>query len=142
MLALAVAAPLLAQTAQTTQTAPAAERPASAGVYTEAQAAEGETVYRAACSACHVPSDQSGPQFKLNWVGRTVWEYWAGLKKTMPEDNVGGLSNDEYTRVVAYILRLNGYPAGADSLSSDSTSLKLIRIAPLAGDAAKPLTRR
>ena len=134
-LALAVAAPLYAQAA-------GGERQAAAGIYTETQAADGETVYRATCSACHTVTDQSGPQFKLNWIGRTVWEYWAGLKKTMPEDNVGGLSNDEYTRVVAYILKLNGYPAGADSLSSDSTSMKLIRIGPLPGDAQKPRTRR
>jgi mono/diheme cytochrome c family protein len=119
------------------------EKPATSGTYTEEQAALGETVFRGTCSACHVPSDLSGEQFKLNWVGKTVFEYFKILKKTMPDDNPGGLSDGEYTRVVAYILKLNGYPAGADSLSSDSTKLNLIKLVPPATDPSKPpKTRR
>lgn len=127
--------------AQTTGATGAGERPASAGVFTDSQAVNGELVYRATCASCHVPSDQSGPNFKLNWFGRTVFDYFINLKKTMPDDNPGGLSDDEYTRVVAYILKLNGFPAGADSLSADSTVLKLIKIGPPPGDTTKP-TRR
>jgi mono/diheme cytochrome c family protein len=129
-----VALPVAAQTSDTT------ERSAAAGAYTEAQAALGENVYKALCSACHVPSDQSGEQFKMNWFGRTVFDYFTTLKKTMPDDNPGGLSDDEYTRVTAYILKLNGFPAGADSLAADST-MKRIKIGPPAADATKPRTR-
>jgi len=128
----ALAVPAFAQTADTT------ERAASAGAYTEAQAALGETVFRATCSACHVPSDHTGEQFKLNWFGRTVFDYFRTLRKTMPDDNPGGLSDDEYTRVVAYILKLNGYPAGADSLSADSTAMMRIKIGPASADTTKP----
>jgi mono/diheme cytochrome c family protein len=130
-----LAPPAVAQTSDTT------ERSAAAGAYTEAQAALGENAYKALCSACHVPSDQSGDQFKMNWFGRTVFDYFTNLKKTMPDDNPGGLSDDEYTRVVAYILKLNGFPAGADSLAADST-MKRIKIGPAMNDLAKPRTRR
>jgi len=129
-----VALPVAAQTSDTT------ERSTASGAYTEAQAALGENVYKALCSACHTPSDQSGEQFKMNWFGRTVFDYFTNLKKTMPDDNPGGLSDDEYTRVTAYILKLNGFPAGADSLAADST-MKRIKIGPKAGDATKPRTR-
>jgi hypothetical protein len=47
----------------------------------------------------------------------------------MPEDNVGGLTDDEYTRVIAYILKLNGFAAGSDSLKADTLEMKRIRIA-------------
>jgi len=131
-----LAVPLGAQTSDTT------ERSVGSGAYTEAQALLGENVYKATCSSCHVPSDQAGEQFKLNWFGRTVFDYFINLKKTMPDDNPGGLSDDEYTRVVAYILKLNGFPAGTDSLSADSTAMQRIRIGPAAVDATKPRTRR
>ena len=117
------------------------EKSVSVGVYADTQAVKGETVYKATCAACHTPSDQSGSNFKLNWFGKTVWEYFINLKKTMPDDNPGGLSDDEYVRVVAYILKLNGFPPGADSLSADSTAQKLLKIGTTAGDTTKPRTR-
>jgi len=46
----------------------------------------------------------------------------------MPDDNPGGLSVQQYTDVVAYIFKINGIPAGTDSLSSDPEALRQIRI--------------
>jgi S-disulfanyl-L-cysteine oxidoreductase SoxD len=103
-------------------------KPASAGVYREEQAIRGDTVFQRACLSCHTPSFHADEQFRMNWIGRTVFDLFKLLKTTMPEDNIGGLSDDDYTRVIAYILRLNGFPAGADSLSADSLAQKRIRI--------------
>lgn len=103
-------------------------RPASAGVYKEEQAIQGDTIFQRTCLSCHTPSFHSDEQFRMNWIGQTVFDLFKVLKTTMPEDNIGGLTDDEYTRVIAYILKLNGFPAGADSLSSDSTAQKLIKI--------------
>lgn len=100
----------------------------------------GESVYRATCSACHTPSDQSGPQFKLNWFGRTIFDYFINLKKTMPDDNPGGLSDDEYRRATAYILKLNGFKPGAVPLPVDTTEMKLIKIDSIPADTIKPPT--
>ena len=115
-------------------------RPASAGVYHEDQAARGDSVFKRTCLSCHTPSFHADEQFRMNWLGRTVFDLFKLLKTTMPEDNIGGLSDDDYTRVIAYILKLNGFPAGADSLSSDSLSQKRIRIGDVA--APKPPGRR
>ena len=116
-------------------------KPASAGVYTENQAVRGDSVFQRTCLSCHTPSFHSDEQFKMNWIGRTVFDLFKLLKTTMPEDNIGGLSDDDYTRVIAYILKLNGFPAGADSLSSDSLAQRRIRIGS-DSTAASPSGRR
>ena len=103
-------------------------KPASAGVYKEDQAARGDTVFQRTCLSCHTPTFHADEQFRMNWIGRTVYDLFKLLKTTMPEDNIGGLSDDDYTRVIAYVLKLNGFPAGADSLSSDSLAQKRIKI--------------
>lgn len=121
--------------------APTDIRPASAGVYQEAQAALGDSIFQKTCLACHSPTFHADEQFRMNWLGRTVYDLFKVLKTTMPEDNIGGLTDDEYTRVIAYILRLNGFPAGADSLSTDSLAQKRIRIGS-DSTVVKPPSRR
>lgn len=139
ILAISTAA-LLAATALPAQDA-GALKPASAGVYKEEQAARGDTVFQRTCLSCHTPTFHADEQFRMNWIGRTVYDLFKLLKTTMPEDNIGGLSDDDYTRVIAYVLKLNGFPAGADSLSSDSLALKRIRIGS-DSTSAKPSGRR
>lgn len=133
---LVCAPPLAAQS----NGAPTAER-SSAGAYTEDQAARGETAFKMYCASCHEPGFHTGEQFRMNWFGRSVYDLFKILKTTMPEDNIGGLTDDEYTRVIAYILKLNGFAAGADSLRSDSLELRRVRIGPAAGDSVKPRRR-
>lgn len=130
---LAVASPLAAQTS-TASGVP--ERPAS-GTYTEDQATRGKTTYETFCASCHATSFHTDEQFRLNWFGRTVYDLFKTLRTTMPEDNPGGLSDEEYTRVIAYILKLNGFQPGSDSLTADTASLKLIRIRSAAADTLK-----
>lgn len=116
-------------------------RPATAGVYNEEQALSGDTLFQRNCISCHTPQFHADEQFKMNWLGRTVYDLFKLLKTTMPEDNIGGMSDDDYTRVIAYILKLNGFPAGADSLSADSLAQKRIKIGSDSG-ATKPSGRR
>ena len=116
-------------------------RPATAGVYKEAQAISGDSLFQRNCISCHTPQFHADDQFRMNWLGRTVYDLFKLLKTTMPEDNIGGMSDDDYTRVIAYILKLNGFPAGADSLSADSLAQKRIRIGS-DSSAAKPSRRR
>ena len=116
-------------------------RPASAGVYKEAQAISGDSLFQRNCIACHTPQFHADEQFRMNWLGRTVYDLFKLLKTTMPEDNIGGMSDEDYTRVIAYILKLNGFPAGSDSLSADSLAQKRIRIGSDSA-AGKPSRRR
>ena len=127
ILSLSVAALFAATTVASAQDA-GTLKPASAGVYKEDPAARGDTVFQRTYLSCHTPSFHAAEQFKMNWIGRTVYDLFKLLKTTMPEDNIGGLSDDDYTRVIAYVLKLNGFPAGADSLSSDSLAQKRIKI--------------
>lgn len=116
-------------------------RPASAGVYKEDQAIRGDTVFQRTCLSCHTPSFHADDQFRMNWIGRTVFDLFKLLKTTMPEDNIGGLSDDDYTSVIAYILKLNGFPPGADSLSADSLAQRRIKIGS-DSTASRPSGRR
>lgn len=129
---LVVSAPLAAQSAS----APPPDRPAN-GVFSDSQAVRGETVYNSVCASCHTTSFHTDEQFRFNWFGRTVFDLFKTLKTTMPEDNPGGLSDDDYARVIAYILKLNGFHAGTDSLTSDTLAMKRIRIRQSVADTVK-----
>jgi mono/diheme cytochrome c family protein len=121
-----VATPLAAQSADTAGRDTTAR--AAAGSYSEVQAALGEKAYKSYCASCHNTAFHTGEGFRFSWFGRSVYDLFKVLKTTMPEDNVGGLSDDDYTRVIAYILKLNGFAAGTDSLKADSTGMRRIRI--------------
>jgi hypothetical protein len=57
-----------------------------------------------------------------------VFDLFELLRTTMPDDNPGGLSAQQYKDIVAYILKTNGIPAGTDSLPGDPEALRLIKI--------------
>jgi hypothetical protein len=46
----------------------------------------------------------------------------------MPLDNPGGLKDQEYLDVIAYLLKANHAPAGADSLAADTAALRSHKI--------------
>ena len=99
------------------------------GVYSQGQARKGEETYRRYCSGCHTPATHSGEAFQAAWGGRSAADLYDYLRTTMPDDNPGKLSRGQYTDIVAYLLQLNGMPAGPRSLSADPGRLEQIRIA-------------
>jgi mono/diheme cytochrome c family protein len=110
------------------QTAPAdSSRSAAHGAYTAAQAARGETEFRSICGNCHGTSEFSGPAFRSAWSGRRVYDFFDQIRNTMPLDNPGGLSREQYAAVIAYVLKLNQYPAGSSDLPVSDAALKLIK---------------
>ena len=91
----------------------------------QAQAVRGMTVFTKTCVECHTKSDVTGADFKIKWHGRPVWDLFDVIRTTMPDDNPGTLTQDQYVDVVAYLVRLNGAPSGGAVLvSSDTTGLK------------------
>jgi len=101
---------------------------AAKGVFTAAQATRGREVYTTACARCHTTAQHSGATFAATWNNRRVFDLYDILYNTMPLDDPGGLSEQEYVDVVAYILQLNGHTAGKAVLQPDPASLRKLRI--------------
>ena len=119
------------------ETGAAAEAPPAGGdaapvaaLYTEEQARRGQRSFRQVCSDCHYTSEFKGPVFTDAWARRTARDFYRELRRTMPDDNPGGLPRQTYVDVMAYILELNGYPAGLDELPPDDEVLGGFRLTP------------
>lgn len=102
-----------------------APRQASAGVYTTAQAERGKKTFDETCTACHNPERFVGADFVRHWAGQPLSGLW-GAVNAMPEDNPGSLPPEEYADIIAYMLSLNSYPAGAAELAGTAEAMKSV----------------
>ena len=100
----------------------------SDGVFTSSQASAGEETFQEACSYCHAPNEFSGGRFMLRWNGLTAGDIFDVVSTQMPEGNPGSLRPAEYAGLVAYVLSLNGYPAGENPLPADVSALQNLKI--------------
>ena len=98
------------------------------GVFTEAQASSGEATFRRVCAACHDPGEFSGGRFRLTWVGQSAGDLFDTIATLMPEGDPGSLRPAQYAAVVAYLLQLNGYPAGEAALPTRLSALRAMQI--------------
>ena len=130
-LAAAGGAGVLAQTA-----APGSVRD---GVYTAAQAEQGQAVYDDLCTSCHGPMRAIVPEmaalladhtFRNRWRGRSLGELFELVHETMPQDAPGTLSPEQTADLVAYILSGNRLPAGEVPLMRDVEQLSRISFEP------------
>ena len=114
------------------------------GVYTEAQAAEGAQVYAGQCAMCH-GSDLRGTyevptlkgKFVANWGHARLSALYDYLGHAMPQFAPGQLKPDDDARLIAFLLKENGYAAGAKPLPADSMALATISLEPLPMGAGK-----
>jgi cytochrome c553 len=108
------------------------------GVYTEQQASRGERQYGRACERCH-GSDLAGDpvaeipalsldSFMTSWNGRSVNDLLAAMKRSMPKDKPGTLSENAYLDLAAYLLQANKFPSGSSELPRKSEDLATITI--------------
>jgi mono/diheme cytochrome c family protein len=106
------------------------------GIYTPEQAARGEAQYTERCAACHgatlngtgeAPS-LSGGEFVSHYDQLTVGDLFDRVRTTMPQNDPGTLSRDQYADVVAFLLKSNGFPAGTAPLDRRSEVLATIGI--------------
>ncbi len=102
---------------------------AAAGLYTETQATRGRETFESVCAECHTTSEFRGRSFQADWGRRSVYSFYRTVRSTMPDDNPGGLSEQVYLDVVAYILDMNGHASGPGELSADSP-MRDVRIDP------------
>ena len=111
------------------------------GVYTAAQNKRGEEFYAGACAQCHGPRlngagqpDQppspaiAGTDFLRKWSGQTVAALFLYVRKMMPSDNPGSLSDQESIDAVAHMLAVSEMPAGEKELPPDLKVLDAIVI--------------
>lgn len=115
------------------------------GVYTEDQALRAEAFYPAACGKCHgyrldgAPDDPdmfstppiAGRKFLRKWDGLSVAVLFETIRRTMPANNPGWLSDAELAEIVAYMFYRSGVPPGRDELATDPAKLAALELGPL-----------
>ena len=119
-------------------------RPASSqsiwdGVFSAEQTQRGDVLYQEHCASCHgaelVSSDPdypnlTAPQFRWNWGKKTLAERLQRVRSSMPPNAKNSLAPQEYLDVITFILKSNGYPAGAAEIKADSGVLIKIVVDP------------
>lgn len=105
------------------------------GVYTDEQAARGASGFAQNCAVCHGAALGGmgeapalvGAQFVSDFNGLTVGDLFDRIRTTMPLNNPGALSREQYADILAFLLKGNGYPAGPRELYRRSEFLNTIR---------------
>jgi mono/diheme cytochrome c family protein len=106
------------------------------GLYTDEQAARGETLYTDRCAKCHgdglggVESAPAltGTTFYSNWEGETLEALFDRLRTTMPLDKPGSLSRAQNADILAHMLKVGGYPAGPMPLDGQAGALATVTV--------------
>jgi S-disulfanyl-L-cysteine oxidoreductase SoxD len=109
------------------------------GIYTEGQAARGESLYHHQCSGCHGDKllgkekgnedapGLTGEDFQKDWSGNTVADLFKKILRKMPDDDPGSLTPQQTADLVAFLLSFNKYPTGKTELPPDAEALAGIR---------------
>ena len=133
-LGIGTAAPIGADQSAGSQTL--ASRPA---LFTDAQAASGEAVYRQSCAGCHgatltgsTAPPLAGPAFEASWSDprNTLADIFYIARTNMPPRNSSSLSPQDHAAVFAYILKMNGFPSGESPLTAASAQLEAAHLRP------------
>jgi hypothetical protein len=92
------------------------------GVYTAGQAALGKSHFESSCSSCH-DGDFSRPDaFLDDWGEDELDSLFDLISNSMPASAPASLPDQTYLEIVAYLLELNGFPAGDEALVADAMS--------------------
>ena len=114
------------------------------GVYTEEQASRGQTLYQQSCARCH-GANLAGTFEIPPLVGRFI-PYFAGttldvlfdyVSAAMPLDRPGSLGPTANAAIIAFLLKANGFPAGAREFATTSEAQKTISF-----DAMRPTAKK
>ena len=88
-------------------------------LYTAEQARRGEAGYARTCLECHTRVEFKERPFLFAWEGSSVAQVYSYIAENMPDDGPASLDEREYLAIMAYILEMNGYPAGMEELTAD-----------------------
>ena len=107
------------------------------GAFSAAQAERGKATYVAECSGCHLETLQGdgggfpaliGKEFVEAWDKKSVRDLFSRIKNTMPATNPGGLTDQAYVDITAYLLQMNKFPEGTAELPPDAEALRGVLI--------------
>jgi PQQ-dependent dehydrogenase (methanol/ethanol family) len=102
--------------------------------FTQAQADEGKQLYAERCIYCHGSSLEgvgtpalTGTPFIRRWASgsKTVGDLYAKMRDTMPMMAPHSLTDDQYTKLAAFVLSRAGYGAGSVPLGPDGMRVVL-----------------
>jgi mono/diheme cytochrome c family protein len=113
---------------------PTASKTVWTGVYSDAQASRGQVAYSGNCASCHLETllgnDLApalvGAAFIGEWDKKTVRQLYGRILSTMPADAPGTLDEKVVLDIVAYIFRVNGFPAGQQDLETADQAEQIV----------------
>jgi cytochrome c len=105
------------------------------GSFTMAQAGRGGELYHDMCSACHgdeLLGSEMAPGlvddvFSAKWHDRTLADLFDVIRRTMPQNDPGSLSDQQAADLLAFVLHRTNYSAGTQELPADVAILKTFK---------------
>lgn len=91
-----------------------AQTPSS--TYTQAQAQAGAALYTQNCAMCHGDAT-AGHTLIQPGTSPTIGGIFGIMTASMPLNQPGSLSQQQYEDILAYAMKNNGYPAGKQALN-------------------------
>ena len=105
------------------------------GVYTTEQAQRGREQFEVSCGHCHADDLGGGDGPALlgagsmrNWLEDSLQSLYDHVRREMPGDFPGSLSEDQAVDLTGFLLQANGLPAGSEPLEPDPRLLAGIMI--------------
>lgn len=104
----------------------------AAPTFTAAQAEQGKSAYTLNCAGCHGQNlddgefapPVKGASFLQQWGGKPADGVFTYISSKMPPSNRGGLGEQTYVGILAYLLSANGLQPGDQPLPSDAAAMK------------------
>jgi mono/diheme cytochrome c family protein len=114
---------------------PAAPPPPPSPSYTLQQANRGQILFYENCAECHGASLEgnfgpalAGSAANIQWD--TVTYVWTYMHQHMPAGDAGGLREDEYLSIMAFIMKNHGDAAGRKPLTSKAAAASQALLGP------------
>ena len=129
-----------------------AARTVQDGIFTDAQAARGQTLYGQRCAGCHGPAlagaqapPLAGDAFVAKWRTEPLSALFIKIRYTMPPQTPPAaptpLTSEQAVDLVAHVLKSNAFPAGKTDLPAADMETSAIRWPAVARTAAAPVPR-
>ena len=129
------------------------------GVYSDAQATRGQTLYTQRCAGCHGPKLEgaqapplAGSAFTFKWRREPLSALFIKIRYTMPPatppttasgTTAPALTPEQGADLVAHVLKTNGFPAGkTDFAAADAATSRIGWPAAPAGETAPTVSAR